>query len=217
MDELKVALPPWDSLPPWLHDLAGEPLAWCAAGGALVVLLLLPRMVRGLWRLLFGRRQGPEVPSDAELYEDLCQCPLPVQPPGRRRLTVYHLLVRLRLVVVAPCGKDTDIDATAIERLLDHVVPGLGAIMARDKPRVRVWPPQLSHQGFTVAFHRRTRKPDADGLPSRWVLVAGRAQIGRLAVLLGLGLWADEPNALGRISLEPHQWLDVLRLTTVEE
>jgi hypothetical protein len=213
MDEFKTALPPW------LQDLVEEPAVWWAAAGvgALLALLLLQGMARRLLRLVFGRRRGPEGPSDADLYEDLAECPLPVQPPGRRRLTVYHLLVRLRLVVVAPCGTDSAIDATAIEKLLDHIVPGLGAIMARDKPRVRVWPPQLSHHGFTVAFHRRTRKPDAEGVPSRWVLAAGRAQIGRQAVLVGLGLWADEPNALGRVTLEPHQWLDVLRLTTVEE
>jgi hypothetical protein len=206
-------------MPPWLHDLLAEPAVWwiTASLGGLLTLLLLRGLLRALWRLLVGRRRGSELPSDAELYEDLSYCPLPVQPPGRRRLSVYHLLVRLRLVVIAPCGKDVGVDPAAVDTLLDYVVPGLGAILHRDKPRVRVWPPQLSHQGFAIAFHRRTRKPDPEGQPSRWVLAAGRAQVGRYTVLVGLGLWADEPNALGRVKLEPHQWRDVLRLTTVED
>jgi hypothetical protein len=29
-------------------------------------------------------------------------------------------------------------------------------------------------------------------------------------------LWADKPNMLGHINLEPHQWLDVLRLQRTE-
>jgi hypothetical protein len=30
-------------------------------------------------------------------------------------------------------------------------------------------------------------------------------------LLLGLGLWTDKPSTLGRITLEPRQWIDVLR------
>ena len=127
-------------------------------------------------------------------------------------LSVYHVPVRLRLVVVAPAGKEADLDATAAEKLLEGVIPGLGSVVARDRPRIRLWPPQLSHQGFNATFHRCTPKPEPEGQPSRWVLLAGRALAGRQPVLLGLALWAEEPNTLGRMNLEPHQWLDVLRL-----
>jgi hypothetical protein len=65
-------------------------------------------------------------------------------------------------------------------------------------------------------FHRCTVKHEAEGEPSRWVLVVGRAMLGRQPVLLGLGLWAGEANTVGRLTLEPHQWLDVLRLRTPE-
>jgi hypothetical protein len=41
--------------------------------------------------------------------------------------------------------------------------------------------------------------------------------IARQPILLGLGLWADEPNTLGRLNLEPQQWLDVLRLRASEK
>jgi hypothetical protein len=96
------------------------------------------------------------------------------------------------------------------------VLPGLGAIAANDKPRIRVWPAQLSQPGFTAAFHRCAQKTEAEGEPSRWVLAAGKAMLGKQPVLLGLGLWAGEANTVGRLTLEPRQWLDVLRLRTPE-
>ena len=98
------------------------------------------------------------------------------------------------------------------EELLNRVLPGLRAIIAVDRPRIRVWPPQLSQQGFATAFFRHTVTGAKEGQPSPWILVAGRSQLNQPAVLLGLAISADEPNNLGRLSLEPHQWLDVLRI-----
>jgi hypothetical protein len=196
-------------------DASGIVAAWLvAAVGVLLVLLVLALVLRRMWRTLFRRRKAPAPDWDRDLHEDLSACPLPVLPPGDPYLTVYHLPVRLRLVVVAPAGKEADVDATAVEKLLDRVVPGLGTVAYHDRPRIRVWPPQFSHQGFAIAFFRRAERPEPEGQPSRWVLVAGRAQVGRQTVLVGLGLWADEPNAVGQVTLEPHQWLDVIRLKT---
>ncbi len=201
---------------PWLNDLQqylpdGVPVLPVAGGAALLVLLLLLVLLRGGWRLLFGRRRRAEH-WDSELDVDLDECPLPTRPPGDRRLTVYHLPARLRLVVVAGAGREGDVDATAVEKLLERVLPGLGALAANDRPLIRVWPAQVSRHGFAAAFHRHTPKAAARGEPSRWILVAGRAPVGRHGILLGLGLWADEPNTIDRLTLEGHQWLDVIRL-----
>jgi hypothetical protein len=217
MDELRKTLAPLtDWMPSSLRDRLDVEVWWLIfAVVALVVLLIAGVLVRSLWRKLFARKQA-KPDWDRDLRLDLNECPLPVRPEGGRLLTVYHVPARLRLVVLAPGGKEVDVDATAVEKLLDRVVPGLGEMAARDRPRIRVWPPQLSHQGFLAAFQRHTVKPVAEGEPSRWVLVSGRALLGRQSLLLGLGLWADEPNALGRITLEPHQWLDVLRLRAAE-
>ena len=178
---------------------------------ALALLLMLGRVLRALFRR--GRRATD---WDRDLREDLDACPLPVRPPGDQFLSVYHLPARLRLVIVAPSGKDMQLDAIAVEKLLDRLIPGLGAVAAHDRPRIRVWPSQLSYQGFTAAFHRCTPRREPEGAPSRWVLVAGRAQAGRQPILLGLGLWTDEPNTIGRVNLGPQQWLDVLRLRVRE-
>jgi hypothetical protein len=124
--------------------------------------------------------------------------------------------VRLRLVVVAPVGKEANVHRKGVRKLLDRVLPGLGEVVADDRPRIRVWPPQLSQQGFASVFHRHTPRHEQPGQSSRWVLVAGRVQVGRQPFLLGLGLWADQPTTIGRLTLEPRQWLDVLRLRTAE-
>ncbi len=201
-----------DQLQPHMPD--GVP-AWAvvtAAAALLLVLLLL--LLRAVWRALFRRKKGPSA-WDQELDIDLDECPLPTRPPGQRQLTVYHHPARLRLIVVAPVGREATVDAIAVEQLLDRVVPGLGAAAQADRPRVRVWPAQMSHHGFAAAFHRHTPKAAGRGEPSRWVLLAGRAQAGRQQLMIGLGLWADEPISIDRVTVEPHQWLDVLRLVPV--
>jgi hypothetical protein len=196
------------------HLPAGVPAEAVAAGVALLLLLISALLLRMAWRILFRRDRGPDG-WDRELDIDLDDCPLPTRPAGDKRLTVYHLPSRLRLVVVAPVGREGDVDATAVERLLDRVVPGLGTVAQEDRPRVRVWPAQVSQHGFAAAFHRHTPKAAGRGESSRWVLLAGRAQVGRQAVMVGLGLWADEPTTIGRVNIDAHQWLDVVRLVPV--
>ena len=219
METLKNALEPLTRhLPPEVRDFLDGGGWWLVCGVLALAALLLAWAVLGrLARAVFGRRGRSDADWDRELAINLEECPLPVRPPGERRLTVYHVPVRLRLVVMAPAGKDHRLDPTAVEKLLDLIVPGLGWAATWDRPRIRVWPAQLSSHGFAVAFHRRTPRPEPEGQPSRWVLLAGRTQMGRQPVLVGLGLWADRPNAIGRMSLEPHQWLDVVRLERWED
>jgi hypothetical protein len=217
MNDIRAFLSPLtDWMPPEVRGLVDVEVWWLIfLTAALLLLLLLGLLLRALWRALFARGSAKR-DWDREGRIPLDECPLPVRPPGEQSLFIYHLPVRLRLVVLAPPGKDADVDAIAVEKLLDGALPGLGGIAANDKPRIRVWPQQLSQQGFTAAFHRCTMRSEAEGEPSRWVLIAGRVMVGKQPVLLGLGLWAGEPNSLGRLTLEPHQWLDVLRLRATE-
>jgi hypothetical protein len=189
--------------------------AWAAvAVAAFLVIGLLILLLHRIGRTLFRRTKGPGA-WDRELDIDLDNCPLPTRPVGERQLTVYHHPARLRLIVVAPVGREAEVDAIAVEKLLDRVVPGLGAAAQTDKPQIRVWPAQVSHQGFAAAFHRHTPRAAERGDPSRWVLLAGIAQLGRQQMMVGLGLWADEPISMSRVNLKPNQWLDVLRLVPI--
>jgi hypothetical protein len=215
MDEVKRMVSPLtDRLPGEMRDFLDGGGWWIVFGVVgLVAVLLLWALVDRTLRALFRRRSISLEESDREFYEDLAQYPPPLPPPDPRRLTLYHLPVRLRLVVLAPVGTEANIDPNTVDQLLDSVVPGVGAMAVRDHARVRIWPPQPSQQGFMAAFHRRTPRPEAPGRASHWILAAGRAHAGRQAVLLGLALWTEEPTNIGRVVLDQYQWLDVLRIS----
>ncbi len=213
MEQLKPIVEPFiDWLPPPARD------HWWAILGvaALVVVLVLLTAVRRLFRALFGRRQ-PARALDLGPVENLDDYPLPLEPAGRRRLTVEGMPVRLRLVVVAPLGKQGVIREADLPDVLDQVLWGLGALYRQDRPGVRLWPPQLSSHGFAAAFHRRMSKREPEDQPSRWILVAGPTPPRPRPVLLGLALWADAVNPIGRLTLEPGQWSSVLRIQSQDD
>jgi hypothetical protein len=226
MDQLRTSLKPLtDWIPTGVRD--GMPVeAWWGifAAVGLLVLFIFFRFLRLLFR--GGSRRKPRRDWVQRLNIDLAQCPMPTKPPQDHVLAVYHMPVRVRLVVIAPAGKEVKVDRDAVVPLLDRVVPGLGAIIRHDRPEIVVWPPQLSHHGFENTFHRCTPIPRSPGSPappdedppSRWILVAGNAHVVHSIVLIGLGLWAEETNTIGRVNVEPpRQWLDVLRIQKVGE
>src|SRR5262249_42024741 len=150
------------------------------------------------------------------LRQKLADLPVPPGKPGPRRLTVEGIPVRIRLVVVAPIGKEHPITEKDVPDLAEGVLRGLRYFIAEDRPRVCVWPPQLSKQGLAPPFHRETERGEPEGKPSRWILVAGPASSARKPILLGLALWADAPNSLGRLTLDAARWGEVLRIQTVK-
>jgi hypothetical protein len=210
MEQLKQLL---EALIDWLPPPARD-YWWAILGvAALAVVLIVLTLVRRLFRAVFGHRQPARV-LDLGPVENLDDYPLPLEPAGRRRLTVEGVPVRLRLVVVAPLGKQGPIQEADLPEVLDQVLWGLGTLYRQDHPGVRLWPPQLSSQGFAAAFHRRMSKREPEGQPSHWILVAGPTPPRPHPVLLGLALWADVANPIGRLTLEPSQWSSVLRIQT---
>jgi hypothetical protein len=181
--------------------------------GGLIVLLILWALLRPLFR---GRRRKGPRKEPPKLGEDLASYP-PLPPStGDRRLTVEGVPVRLRLVVLAPAGTESEVDADNVSNLLELVLAGLGKVVPHDRPRIRVWPTQLSAEGFARQFHHHTPLPEGEGQPSRWVLVAGRVKAAGQSFMLGLGLQALNPTPLGRRTLQPHDWPTVLRLRVRE-
>jgi hypothetical protein len=200
-----------DWIPPDIREIAPVEAWWFLYFVVLLaILVVIGTMFRATGRLFKRRRK--ERDWDAGWRESLEECPLPAQPKSERRLAVYHVPVWVRLVVVASTSKDQELDQATVPEMLNRVFPMLGTIVEQDTPRIRIWPQQLSPIGFNSAFHRRTLKPEREGEPSRWVMIAGKAAVGKHTLLLGLGLWADEPCSLGRLNLEPMQWLEILRL-----
>jgi hypothetical protein len=205
--------------PTWLYDnLPQAGKDFLDAGGwylvlaivAVLVLAIVAMVFRGIVQALSRRRKQPD--PEKNLAEDLGTYPPAPGKPGPRRLHVEGHPARIRLVVLAPQGKQDNVDAGKAEAVLELVVKGLGALAQQDHPRVRIWPRQLSNQGFAVSFHRLIRKPEPDSRPSRWVLVAGQAQAGQRKVLVGLALQTDEKTSLGKLTVEPERWNEVLRI-----
>jgi hypothetical protein len=170
-----------------------------AVGGVFLLVVLL----------MFVRRGRKRVPPPAGLSEDLSA--FPPAPRGRRhyQLLVLGERVRLRLVVVAPVGKKP---IGKVDSVLEQVFRGLGEVSIDDKPRIRLWPAQPSSAAFAPTFFRLTRRPDPEGKPSRWILLAGPARAASTAVLLGLAVQADQPSTAGLVTLDETQWNEVLRV-----
>ena len=204
--------------PQWLTDVLPEARGFLEGGGwlaalglgALLILLLLWLMLRGLFR------REPAPPPVAPLGENLAA--LPPAPPhtGDVRLTVEGFPVRLRLVIMAPAGTAYQLTPEMVPALLDRVIPGLGEAFRRDAPEVRLWPGQLSTEGFANTFHRSTPAPEGDRKPSRWVLLAGRGDLGERQVMIGLCLQAVKEHTIGRRTLKPHEWATTLRVKVAE-
>jgi hypothetical protein len=215
MDELKKP-------PQWLIDLLPEArgflegggwLAILGVGGLLLLLLLwlaVVRPIRGLFR------HEPEAPRVDPVAEDLSAIPPAPPHSGDVRLTVEGIPVRLRLVVMAPAGTAYTLAPELVPALLDRVVPGLADAVKRDSPEIRIWPGQLSTDGFAHSFHRNTPIPEGERKPSRWVLLAGRADLGERQVMVGLALQTIKPHTIGRRTLKPHDWAMTLRVKVME-
>jgi hypothetical protein len=180
--------------------------------GALIILLLLLGLFSYL-RRLFARQPQHDAPNLEERFADY---PLLKPSSGDRRLTIEGVPVRLRLVVVAPAGTESQFDQEHIDKLLDRILPGLGGIFNADKPRVRIWPMQLSHEGFAKHLHRNTIIPEGEKKLSPWAVVAGMAKLDDCQVMLGLGLQALKPTTVGRKTVAAHQWDEMLRVRTRE-
>jgi hypothetical protein len=208
--------------PQWLLDPLPEGArnvmnngGWYAILGvlALLMLLIVWKVLSGL-RALFASPPAPE-PDDSFLRENLADLVPPESEPGPQRLLVEGVPARFCLVIVAPAGFGQQVEPGAVDKLIDRLLPGTGALVRDDRPQVRIWPPQLSHQAFGNLFHRHTILPHLEGTPSPWVLVAGLGKLGKEPLLLGLVLWADKPNSIGRLTLEPRQWRDVFHIKEV--
>lgn len=173
--------------------------------GVVVVLVVL-RAVRSLFK---GSASGPAQERGVS-EERLADYPPP--PAGKARLKVEGRPARLRVVIVAPVGKDAAIDLATVESQLDQFVYGLGAVVKQDKPRIKVWPAQLSNKGFAMTFNRMMVRPEGLGKPSRWITIAGQTPPRPRPVMLGLVVQTEEPSCVGHLTPGPEQWATMVQV-----
>lgn len=182
---------------------------WAIVGvvGAIVFLIILNSALKR-WRR--GRDEKPNL----ELLEDMATyAPAPPLSAEQRPLVLYGMPVRVRLIVIGPLGKDAgELKEQDVGPIVEQIVPGLKDRLAADLPRVRLWPNQLSHNGFVAAFRRNTQLPHSDDRIKRWVLIAGKVLCDGSPIAVGLALQSSEANTLGPVVLQhAHQWMEVLR------
>lgn len=189
---------------PGVDQLPANWKLYAGGAGAVFVLIVIA--------LLMRRGKKPVDPEQG-LGENLAGFPPAPGQPGRRRITVQAQPMRLRLVVVAPMGKKPMTTEDA-ERMFGSLMRGMDEIVKADRPRIRVWPPQLSSVGFAQSFFRRVIRPEARGRMSSWVRVAGPAKAGGMPILVGMALMADEPTDIDELGLNEQEWLDVVRVVT---
>jgi hypothetical protein len=98
---------------------------------------------------------------------------------------------------------------------MDQIVPGLRATVAAHGTQIKLWPPQLSTQGFAHALVAEIPLPGNRGRGTPWCSLAGRFAADGRAFLAGLVMRADGANNLSLSVLEREtQWLELLRCAT---
>ncbi len=210
MEQIKTVVESWfNQLPRNL-----QPYGWIILGTLFVILLFSVLMFGRYVRSVFRRSRALNLSFGPT--ECLAEYPLPAELPCDRCLTVEGVPVRIRLAILAPMGTQLSLDLVSAEDWLDRVLWGLGDIARHDRPRILLWPPQLSRQGFVAAFARTVRRPEPEGEASCWILLAGQTPHRPQPILLGLALKADVPVHIGRMTLAPGQWASAMRIQSIQ-
>lgn len=196
----------WADMPPAFEKVKSDSnlLVYVVAGiGAIVALWVLLKIAK-------GKKRHPDLEKGQR--EKLGDYP-PPPPAGNRELLVNSVPARLRLVVLAPTGsQNANFTADEAGEILDDVLKGLGSFLKADKPRVKIWPAQLTIPGFAPSFHRLVLTPDAGAKSSPWIKLAGPARVGKKTFLVGLALLADEETKLGEVHMDTTDWQEMLQI-----
>jgi hypothetical protein len=189
------------------------------AVAAVVALVLFFKSYHKLSRLFDGllrrKRRAEESTAAAPIdLEALASAGPPATGPS---LQAYNVPMRLVVLVLAPVGRGSPLPATdQLPRIIDQIAPGLFEVVQAHQARIKLWPPQLSAQGFAAALFANVPLPGHRGKGTPWCALSGRFAAGDQAFLAGVVLRAAAPNSLGQITLAHEaQWLEILRTSQV--
>ncbi len=160
------------------------------------------------------RRPRPVARPEPDLSIDVTQLAEAGPSQTGPGLELYHVPMRLAALVIAPTGRGSDPpDEQRLPGIVDQLVPGFGSVLLAHDPVVRVWPAQLSSQGFANTFFSRARLPGDQGKATPWCAVAGRFEAHGQKYLAGLVLRAAAVNNLSHVVVErDSQWMDLMRV-----
>jgi len=226
LNDLKESLKPLtDHLPEPVNNFLKNGGWWLVLGFLVLIFISWTRAMYFKIKRAF-RKGNPEkkkrlISSEkwvaGDLVEDLASMTAPINRPGNSRITIKGLPARIYLIIMAKAGgSGPNLNENQFKTILDYILPGLGSVGVRDYPRVRIWEPQYSPEGFNTMFSQNIRIPDPKDTKSKWILVSGAVKMGQDKVYLGFAFSADEANLVRSVLIQKDQWLDVLRIETSE-
>ncbi len=176
-----------------------------------VVLVLVAVAFYWLWR---RRRIKPAQVAKADLDLDVRSLNQDGPSPDVARLDFYNMPVRVAAVVIAPVGRDRPTPSVdELQQLIDAIVPGMENVVDSHGPAIRLWPAQLSVQGFNQAFFNNVPLPGIQGKGSPWCSLAGKFNYRGHSFVAGLVCRSADANNVGQVIVQHDaQWLDILRL-----
>ncbi len=184
--------------------------------GAVVACLLAVALISIVIVIAILARQkaGASTAEKTNLTIDVAA--LDVEPVSQNgpTLEIYGTPVRLVAFIIAPSGRGAAIPNSNTMRIAsDNLVPGLAKVLDNDRPIFRRWPNQLSTPGFAQSFFANMMIPGDKGKGTCWCGVAGKFSFDNRQLLAGLVLHADQPNAIGTMTVEHEgKWNDILRI-----
>lgn len=222
LEELKVQLAPLTNhLPESVQNFLNDGGWWAIiAVVGFIALLWLRSIVRRLKRAMKPRKKKKKRSRkvQADLREKLSEIGHAYTEEGTHQLTVKGVPARLRLVILSLGARSSDrLNEEMVDRVLDWIKPGLAEATATDYPRVRLWPPCYSVDGFASQFANFVSIPDPRGAKSHWVLLSGQVKMGQVIVNVGLAAYTDTPTAMRNIKIKREDWLGVVGVQATSE
>lgn len=216
--EVKEALEPLTSLlPQSVQDFLNDGGWWLVVAVVVVLSFIWLRKLLLLGRRLFRprkrKKKGRTVRYDIDLREDISELQHVYTEEAPQRLTIKGIAGRLRLIVLSQASRTEEgLSEEMVDPILDWIRPGLSAITEHDVPRIRLWPPHHTAEGFDLAFAQNVPIPLKRGQRSPWVLVSGRVQIGAVKINVGLAFYLDQLTSEHHVKIREGSWLDVISI-----
>jgi hypothetical protein len=180
----------------------------------LVALIAVIVAVGAVWFVLRRRQRAAPPPLEPNLKIDVGSLSQAGPPAHGPRLEIYHVPVRLAVLVLAPTGRGAELPPNdQLPTIVDEIVPGFMDVLRAHQPEFRRWPGQLSTQGFATTLFANLALPGDRGKGTPWCAMAGRIDAQGKKLLVGLAVCAASPNGLGHINVEREtDWLGILRV-----
>jgi hypothetical protein len=195
-------------------NAVGPDLSWAMVVMATAVVVFLLLLVVFILLVMTARRRQRSSSPPSELTIDVRQLPAGGPPGEGPTLEFYGMPVRLVVVVLAPAGRNAQLPPeNKLASVLDDLSPGLSSVVLSHRPVLRMWPSQLSTQGFIHAFFNNLQLPGDRGKGTPWCSAAGRFDAGDQQLLAGILCAADKPNSLSQVTIaNVGQWMEVVRV-----